>query len=67
MQKVFALIDEEPETDEGYVRLVNAKDENGNIIECERTGMWAWKHPHCRWVCNMLELTGDVDLRKCNV
>lgn len=42
-ERIFALIDEEPETDEGYVRLVNVKkDENGNIIECEeRTGMWA--------------------------
>ncbi len=47
-ERIFELMDEEPETDEGYVTLVNAtKDENGNITECaEHTGMWAWKHPH---------------------
>ena len=47
-ERIFNLLDEEPETDEGYVTLVNArKDENGEIVECkERTGMWAWKHPH---------------------
>ena len=62
-ERIFALIDEEPETDEGYVRLVNAKkDENGNIIECEeRTGMWAWKHPHSAdGSVTYTELTGDV-------
>ena len=47
-ERIFRLIDEKPEEDEGYVELVNArKDANGNITECkERTGMWAWKHPH---------------------
>ena len=62
-ERIFALIDEEPETDEGYVRLVNAKkDENGNIIECEeRTGMWAWKHPHSAdGSVSYTPLTGDV-------
>ena len=62
-ERIFALIDEEPETDEGYVRLVNAKkDESGNIIECEeRTGMWAWKHPHSAdGSVTYTELTGDV-------
>ena len=46
--RVFALIDQKPEEDEGYVTLVNAReDENGNLTECEeRTGIWAWKHPH---------------------
>ena len=46
--RIFKLIDEKSEYDEGYVTLVNAKyDENGNIVESkERTGMWAWKHPH---------------------
>ena len=46
--RIFKLLDEKPEIDEGYVTLVNVKeDENGNITECEdRTGMWAWKHPH---------------------
>ena len=46
-ERIFALIDQEPEVDDGYVTLVNAKEENGVITECaERTGMWAWKHPH---------------------
>ena len=47
-QRIFALLDEQSETDEGYVTLVNAKeDENGNLVECEeRTNLWAWKHPH---------------------
>ena len=62
-ERIFALIDEESEKDEGYVTLVNAKkDENGNIIECkERTGMWAWKHPHSAdESVSYTELTGDV-------
>lgn len=62
-ERIFALIDEESEKDEGYVTLVNAKkDENGNIIECkERTGMWAWKHPHLAdGSVSYTELTGDV-------
>lgn len=47
-KRVFDLTDETPEVDDGYVELVNAKeDENGNITETsERTGLWAWKHPH---------------------
>ena len=45
--RIFDLIDREPEVDDGYVKLVNAREENGVITECEeRTGMWAWKHPH---------------------
>ena len=62
-ERIFALIDEEPETDEGYVTLVNAKkDEDGKIIECkERTGIWAWKHPHSAdGSVSYTELTGDV-------
>lgn len=62
-ERIFALIDEKPETDEGYVTLVNAKrDANGNIIECkERTGMWAWKHPHSAdGSVSYTPLTGDV-------
>ena len=62
-ERIFALIDEESEKDEGYLTLVNAKkDENGNIIECkERTGMWAWKHPHSAdGSVSYTELTGDV-------
>ena len=47
-QRVFDLMDQEPEVDDGYVELVNAKeDENGNLTESpERTNLWAWKHPH---------------------
>ena len=46
-ERVFKLLDEKPETDEGYVTLVRAKEENGVITESkERTGMWAWKHVH---------------------
>ena len=46
--RLFAMMDEEPEADEGYVTLVNARyDENGNLTETpERTGLWAWRHPH---------------------
>ena len=47
-ERIFKLMDEESETDDGYVMLVNSiEDENGNVTECEsRTGSWAWKHPH---------------------
>ena len=47
-QRIFDLIDEKPEKDEGYVTLVNAKENaDGSLTECkERTGLWAWKHPH---------------------
>lgn len=62
-ERIFDLIDEEPEMDEGYVELVNAKkDAQGNIVECkERTGMWAWKHPHeADGTVTYTELKGDV-------
>ena len=62
-ERIFNLIDQEPEKDEGYVTLVNAKkDENGNLVECkERTGMWAWKHPHSAdGSVSYTELKGDV-------
>lgn len=46
-ERIFDIIDREPEVDDGYVALVNAREENGVITECaERTGTWAWKHPH---------------------
>ena len=47
-QRVFDLMDQQPEQDQGYVELVNAKkDENGNLVEVpQRTNLWAWKHPH---------------------
>ena len=62
-ERIFNLIDEKPEADEGYVELVNAKkDVDGNIAECrERTGMWAWKHPHeADGTVTYTELKGDV-------
>lgn len=62
-ERIFDLIDEEPEMDEGYVELVNAKkDAKGNIVECkERTGMWAWKHLHeADGTVTYTELKGDV-------
>lgn len=62
-ERIFRLMDEEPELDEGYVTLVNArKDENGILTECrERTGLWAWKHPHqSDGTVTYTELKGDV-------
>ncbi|MGN0290544.1 MAG: ABC transporter ATP-binding protein [Lachnospiraceae bacterium] len=63
-KRIFDLIDEKPETDEGYVTLVNVKEENGNLIESrERTGMWAWKHPHTSdGSVTYTRLAGDVRL-----
>ena len=63
-QRIFELMDQEPETDDGYVTLVNAKEENGVITECEeRTGLWAWKHPHSEnGSVTYTKLTGDVRL-----
>lgn len=60
-KRMFELIDEQPEEDHGYVTLVNTKEENGQIVECnERTGMWAWKHPHSDGTITYTKLTGDV-------
>ena len=62
-ERIFSMMDEEPEVDEGYVTLVNVrKDADGNMIECkERTGMWAWKHPHqADGTVTYTELKGDV-------
>ncbi len=63
-QRVFDLMDAEPEVDNGYVTLVNAEiDDNGNITETERrTGMWAWKHPHSDGTLTYTRLMGDVRL-----
>ena len=64
-ERVFELMDEKPETDNGYVTLVNAKiDENGNITETpERTGCWAWKHPHkAEGTITYTELKGDITM-----
>ncbi len=63
--RLFDIIDEQVETDEGYVTLVRAKkDENGNIIETEeRTGLWAWKHPHkADGSITYTELKGDIQM-----
>ncbi len=63
--RIFKLIDEESEYDEGYVTLVNAKyDDNGNLTECEeRTGLWAWKHPHkAEGTVTYQKLEGKIDL-----
>lgn len=61
-ERIFALLDEEPETDAGYVTLVRAKWENGRLTEtAERTGMWAWKHTHqADGSVDYIELKGDV-------
>ncbi len=61
-ERIFALLDEEPETDGGYVTLVNAKREQGKLVESkERTGLWAWKHFHqADGTTDYIELTGDV-------
>ena len=61
-ERVFDLMDEEPEADNGYVTLVNANiDENGNITESEtRTGHWAWKHPHSDGTLTYTQLQGDI-------
>ena len=63
-ERIFDLLDQEPEVDEGYVTLVNIKKENGNIVETEeRTGLWAWKHPHKEDnTVTYEELKGDVRL-----
>jgi len=62
-ERIFELLDEKPEADQGYVKLVRCrKDEDGNIVETpERTGMWAWKHPHrADGTVTYTELKGDV-------
>lgn len=61
-ERIFKLLDEKKETDEGYVTLVNAKEnENGELEECkERTGIWAWKHPHEDGTITYTKLLGEV-------
>ena len=60
--RIFSLIDEKPEDDNGYVRLVRARvDENGDLCETdERTGVWAWKHPHGDGTTTYTRLTGHI-------
>lgn len=62
-QRIFDLIDEESETDEGYVTLVNAKESNHKLIETkEYTGIYAWKHPHHDGTVTYVKLQGDVSM-----
>ena len=64
-ERIFELMDEKPEADHGYVTLVNAKiDENGSITEsAERTGRWAWKHPHkAEGTITYEELKGNITM-----
>ena len=61
--RIFAFMDEESETDDGYVTLVNAKEEKGTIVETkQRTGLWAWKHPHHDGTVTYTKLEGRVVL-----
>ena len=60
-QRIFELMDEEPEQDEGYVTLVNSQYVDGKLTEADhRTGSWAWKHPHGDGTVTYTPLTGDV-------
>ena len=63
-QRIFTLLDEKPEEDNGYVTLVNAKENaDGSLSECaERTNVWAWKHPHSDGTVTYTRLRGDVRL-----
>ena len=60
-KRIFTMMDEEPEVDNGYVTLVNAKYEGDELVETdERTGLWAWKHPHGDGTLTYTKLTGDI-------
>ena len=62
--RIFEMMDEEKEVDDGYVTLVNAKREDGKLVECkERTGIWAWKHPHHDGTLDYVEVKGHIELR----
>lgn len=61
--RIFELIDQEPEVDDGYVTLVNAIEKDGKLIETEqRTGLWAWKHPHSDGTVTYHKLTGAIEM-----
>ncbi|GAA2906597.1 ABC transporter ATP-binding protein [Enterococcus pseudoavium] len=65
--RIFQLLDEESEVDDGYVTLVNVKEVKGELIETkERTGTWAWKHPHEDGTISYVRLTGDVRFEDVN-
>ena len=62
-ERIFSLLDETPEADEDYVTLVNAREENGKLVESDkRTGIWAWKHPHQDGSVTYTRLTGNVEM-----
>ena len=62
-ERIFHLMDEPSEHDDGYVTLVNARRENGQLVESQtRTGLWAWKHPHHDGTVTYTELKGDIVL-----
>ena len=62
-ERLFELLDEEPEADEGYVTLVNTRMQDGELVECDkRTGRWAWKWPHHDGSVELVPLQGDVRL-----
>lgn len=65
-ERIFTMLDEEPEADEGYVTLVNAREVDGELVECtERTGIWAWKHPHrADGTVTYKKVEGDVALNE---
>lgn len=62
-KRIFEFMDEEPEKDNGYVSLVNVKEENGKLIETtEKTERWAWKHPHHDGTLEYVELKGHIEM-----
>ncbi len=62
-KRIFELIDEKPEENNGYVTLVNVKEEDGKLIETkERTNNWAWKHPHSDGTIEYVKLKGNIEL-----
>jgi len=63
-ERIFELMDEDVETDNGYVTLVNVKEENGELVECkEKTGRWAWRHPHqADGSVTYTEVKGDITM-----
>ncbi len=62
-ERIFNFMDQVPEVDEGYVTLVNAKEEKSQLVECkERTGLWAWKHPHHDGTLTYAKLQGHIVL-----
>ncbi len=62
-ERIFSMIDEEPEVDDGYVTLVNAREEQGGKLTetSDKTGIWAWKHPHKDGTTSLTRVKGEVD------